>query len=350
MNAVSLDADQEKALALLTAFATQDTDHRPKLMDRLLRRKAEPTRQGFYLHGDVGRGKTMVMDRFFSSAPEPKKRRVHFHAFMLEVHDFLHARRTARTGQKGMDDALLACAAEISNKTRLLCLDEFHVRDVADAMILGRLFSALFAKDLKVVMTSNAAPDDLYKDGLQRDRFLPFIALLKDRLTLLHFGGATDYRLNRLRGAQTYYSPAGQEATEKMRAIFLDLADGMEPEPVRLTVKEREILIPLAAREGAWFTFAELCETPKSALDYLELARRYSVFFIRDIPPLDDGKHNAVLRFITAIDALYDCRARAIVSAAVPLENLYTGDMHGKAFGRTASRLTEMQAAHYGAP
>lgn len=327
-----------------------DEDQRRALegLARLAPSKKPPPKSGFYLWGGVGRGKTMVMDLFFGAAPFEKKRRVHFHAFMLEVHDCLHARRNSRRKGEDIGDALLACAEDVAKKARLLCFDEFHVKDVADAMILGRLFTALFAKGVTVVMTSNIPPDSLYEDGLQRDRFLPFIALLKEKLEIVHFRGETDYRLGRLRGARTYYWPHDGDARAEMEKIFSAIAEGAPEGPVDITVKGRFIHVPRAAREIAWFSFHELCETAKSAVDYLELSGIFRAFIVEDVPRLDDTRHNAVLRFITLVDTLYDRRARLVVSAAAPPEKLYTGEMHAAAFQRTVSRLLEMQSEGYG--
>jgi cell division protein ZapE len=333
------DEDQRRAIEALERLTAQLAD-KPK--------KGKPAPRGFYFHGGVGRGKTMVMDLFFAAAPTPKKRRVHFHAFMLEVHDILHMLRTTRKESGRIDGDLIACADKIASEARLLCFDEFHVKDVADAMILGRLFTALFERGVAVVMTSNIAPDDLYRDGLQRDRFLPFIALLKERLEVFAFGNGADYRLGRIRDVQTYYWPHDEAAHGEMEKIFATLADGTAGEHLDITVKGRFIQVPKAAREAAWFPFSELCETAKSAVDYLALSEIFRVFIIEDVPALDDARHNAVLRFITLIDTLYDRRARAIISAALPPERLYRGEMHAAAFSRTVSRLMEMQSKEYG--
>jgi len=299
--------------------------------------------KGYYFYGGVGRGKSMVMDLFFATVPIAKKRRVHFHAFMLEVHDFLHRTSTP----DGMDGTLIACANKIAAETKLLCFDEFQVKDVADAMILGRLFTALFERGVIFVMTSNIAPDELYADGLQRDRFLPFIALLKEKLNVFNFTGAQDYRLKTLREGQLYFWPNDEDATREMGKILKTMADGKPVEPVDIAVKERVIHVPSAVRDVAMFTFEELCGQPKSALDYLELVKRFHVFFVKDVPKLNDNRRDATVRFITLIDTLYDHHVHLVISAAGPPNELYRGDDNAAVFARTASRLIEMQSKEY---
>lgn len=346
------DADQQQAIAGLEELRQflvndKDTSKPHRLVRKVLNKKNKhPHARGFYFYGGVGRGKSMIMDLFFASVDIQKKRRVHFHAFMLEVHDFLHTARTA-AAQDRIDDTLIACADKIAHETRLLCFDEFQVRDVADAMILGRLFTALFDKGVTVIMTSNIAPDHLYADGLQRDRFLPFIALLKKELHVLFFSGATDYRLNRLREGQVYFHPHNAAADAKLADIFATLADGKEGTPLDISIKGRILHVPCMARETAMFSFAELCEQPKSALDYLELVKRFRVFLLKDVPKLTDADRNATIRFVNFIDTLYEHQARLVMSAAVPADQLYHGDENAKIFERTVSRLMEMQSREY---
>ncbi len=337
------DPDQARAIAALDRLRGELATV-PGGWRQWLGRKKAPAPKGYYFHGGVGRGKSMLMDLFFASVEGVPKRRVHFHAFMLEVHDFLHA---TRTGKERIDGALLACADKIAAESRLLCFDEFQVRDVADAMILGRLFTALFERGVTMVVTSNVAPDDLYADGLQRDRFLPFIALLKERLHVFSFAGDVDYRLNRLMDAQLYFWPDDDRARSELERLFGLVADGEEGSAMDIAVKGRTIHVPRAVREVAAFTFAELCEKPKSALDYLELAKRFRVFVLSGVPAMTDEKRDAALRFVTLIDALYESHARLIVSAAVAPENLYQGETHAGVFARTVSRLMEMQSRTY---
>lgn len=347
--AIRPDPEQREALVRLQALRDALENPAPKT-GFLFFKKDAPAPRGLYLHGGVGRGKSMLMDMFFGATAIEKKRRVHFHAFMLEVHDFLHRRRTGAekaTEKTRIDNDLIAAADAIADDVRLLCFDEFQVKDVADAMILGRLFTALFERGVVVVTTSNIPPDDLYRGGLQRELFLPFIALLKEKLDVIPFTGDTDYRLQKLRALKVYFWPHDRDAHDALGRIFAAAADGEDPQPQRITVKGRTIDIPRAAKTACAFTFAELCEQPKSALDYLELVRLFHVFVVEDIPKLDDQRRDAVLRFVTLVDTLYDHHALLAVSAALPPEQLYTGTQHAGAFDRTVSRLMEMQSQEY---
>ncbi|MBI1215529.1 MAG: cell division protein ZapE [Alphaproteobacteria bacterium] len=352
--ALQPDEDQRRALCALDGFcgslAARPAPEKRKFRLFGGKRAAASSPGGFYFHGGVGRGKSMVMDMFFAAAPVEEKRRVHFHAFMLEVHDALHVLRSVRAkGAQGrIDGDLITVAEDIAARTRLLCFDEFQVKDVADAMILGRLFTALFDRGVAVVMTSNIAPDDLYADGLQRDRFLPFIALLKERLTVFAFSGETDYRLRRLSGdLKVYFWPHDADAHESLDRIFRTVADEEAGAPRDITVKGRRLHVPRAANEVAAFSFGELCEQPKSALDYLELTKRFRVFIVENVPRLDDRRSDALLRFVTFVDTLYDSRARLAVSAAAPPDQLYEGQENRLVFERTVSRLMEMQSREY---
>jgi cell division protein ZapE len=311
----------------------------------LARRPKAAAPQGLYLYGPVGRGKSMLMDLFFAGAPVERKRRAHFHAFMAEVHDRLHAWRRAARGTKS--DPLPDLAAEIAADAWLLCFDEFVVADIADAMILGRLFESLFAQGVVVVATSNFPPDRLYEGGLQRERFLPFVALLKDRLDLLDLGEGTDYRLARLKEMPVFHMPLGPEATARLDEAFRQLTEGAEARPDSLTVKGRRLEVPMAARGVARFSFPELCERPLGAEDYLTVATHFHTLVLDGVPRLTPDRRNEARRFMTLIDALYEHRANLVMAADAPPEEIYTGAEGGFEFRRTVSRLNEMQAADY---
>lgn len=310
-----------------------------RLLGRLFADKA-PTPRSVYLWGPVGRGKTMLMDLFFDSATEPKKRRVHFAAFMLEVHARLHALRAA-----GHGDAIDMLAREIAGEIRLLCFDEFQITDIADAMVIGRLFTGLFAGGTVMVATSNTAPDDLYAGGLQRALFLPFIALLKQTVDVLEVAGPDDHRLGRLHGRKVYLVPADDAAEAELGHIFKDLAAGAAPHHAVIAVPgERRLDIPRAGPKVAWFDASDLIGEARSAADYLALAESYDTVILSHIPRLAADQRNEARRLITLVDVLYDSGTRLIASADAPPEQLYATGLHAKEFERTASRLIEMQS------
>lgn len=306
-------------------------------------RKAEPAaKQGLYLWGGVGRGKSMLMDMFFQHAGLPGKRRVHFHAFMQEVQNALHeARKT------GVEDAIKPVAEDIARDLKLLCFDEMQITDIADAMIVGRLFERLFAAGVVIVTTSNRPPADLYKDGLNRQLFLPFIALLEERMEVDELDARTDYRQDRLAGEQVWFAPADASAKRAMDVIWRDLTGGRD-EPLTLEVKGRSVVIPRFWAGQARATFAQLCGTALGPADYLALVGAANVLVLEDIPQMGPANANEAKRFVTLIDTLYEGHVRLVASAETEPEQLYVKGAGAFEFERTASRLREMQGADWG--
>ncbi len=341
------DPAQEAAIQRLQRVAgelkqpTQATV-RPGLLDRLLGRPATatPPTRGLYLWGGVGRGKTYLMDTFFHALDLEAKQRLHFHRFMKQVHEEL---KTVRNQQ----DPLSLVAERLARKTRLLCLDEFFVSDITDAMLLAGLLKALFERGVTLVTTSNIPPDKLYQDGLQRVRFLPAIELLKTRLEVFHIDAGVDYRLRYLDSVTLYHTPMGGAADARL----LDAFEHVSPEP-GVVGGELEIegrLIP-TQRQGdgvVWFDFATLCEGPRSQNDYIEIARLYHTVVLSDIPALDRDREDPARRFLNLVDEFYDRHVKLIVSAAAPIEQLYQGERLRFEYQRTVSRLTEMQSHDY---
>lgn len=302
-----------------------------------------PAPRGVYLHGDVGRGKSMLMDLFAGAVRGVRLRRVHFHAFMLEVQRRLHGLRE----QGAREDPLQTLAAELAGEQRVLCFDEFHVVNIADAMILGRLFEGLFARGVVIVATSNWPPDRLYENGLNRDRFLPFIALLKTKVDVLALDGPVDYRLERLRDLAVYHHPLGPEADAALDATFAALTDGARPGSVELAVGTRTLKVPVAAGGVARFEFADLCSRALGAADYLALTERFHTLFLDRVPVLTPDRRNEARRFMTLIDALYERRMMLFLSAELPAERLYPSGDGAFEFQRTVSRLLEMQSSDW---
>ena len=310
----------------------------------LARRREADAPQGLYIFGPVGRGKSMLMDLFFATAPIERKRRVHFHAFMIEVQETLHRWRQDKDGK---DDVIAALADKVAGEATLLCFDEFHVSNIADAMILGRLFEALFDRGVVVVATSNWEPDDLYQGGLQRDRFLSFIALIKGKLDVLELDAARDYRLQRIKDMRTYFHPLGDLAARHMTESFARLTGGAAPHPDHLIVQERRLDVPRQAEGVAWFDFNELCAQPLGAADYLAIATHFNTVLIDCVPTLSPDQRDVARRFVTLIDALYEHRVNVVIAAAAPPERLYPSGDGSFDFGRTVSRLSEMQSVDY---
>lgn len=305
------------------------------------KRAPEPPK-GLYLWGGVGRGKSMLMDMFAGHMGDIPARRVHFHAFMQEIHSAMHeARKT------GVDDAIAPVAASVAASVKVLAFDEMQITDITDAMIVGRLFQALFAAGVVVVTTSNRTPDDLYKNGLNREIFLPFIELIKAKMVVLELTSPRDYRQDRLAGSQSYFTPVNAQSRAAMDAVWQDLTGG-EGEKLTLRVKGRDVIIPRFRNGIARAGFHALCGQPLGAADYLSLAEACRVLVLDDIPALGRTNFNEAKRFVTLIDALYEAKVRLICSAAASPEMLYLEGEGTFEFERTASRLREMQAEGWG--
>ncbi len=358
VEAGDLTADDAQRLAaerlqdLWVKLRGYDPPPRPahgRFFGRLLRRRPtegapEDHPNGLYLVGEVGRGKSMLMDLFFEHALVPRKRRIHFHRFMQEAHGRIHAWK--REHPEG-DDPILPLADRIAAEAPLLCFDEFQVNDIADAMILGRLFGALFERGVVVVATSNTAPDDLFRGKPGRDAFLPFIGLLNRHLDVLVLQGERDFRRARLRGMPTWHVPAGARAERALDEVFRQLTGGMPAGPDRLMVMGRVLPVPLAAAGVARFDFAALCGVPLGAGDYLTLATHFHALVLDGVPRLSPENFDEARRFIVLVDALYDHRVKLVASADAMPDQLYQRGEGAQAFERTASRLEEMQSQDY---
>jgi cell division protein ZapE len=350
--ALAPDAAQEAAIERLQALEDALTRRKTGLFAR--KRTAPP--KGVYLWGGVGRGKTVLMDLFFNNSHAHPRRRVHFHEFMAETHERVAAwralpekarRRHKGVNRKSVDDPIAPVAFDIASHARLLCFDEFHVSDIADAMILGRLFDALLANDVVVVATSNRHPDDLYPGGINRQLFLPFIETLKSRLDVIELVAARDYRLAQLSGAPVYYQPLGPAADAAMDAAWARFICGGREHADRIEVKGRVIKVARAARGAARFEFDELCARPLGASDYLAIARRYGTLFIDRIPRMSAGQRNEAKRFVILIDTLYEMKTKLVCSADAEPDELYNEGDGAFEFARAASRLMEMRSQNY---
>lgn len=308
-----------------------------------LGRRTESPPMGLYIYGPVGRGKSMLTDMFFDTAPVERKRRVHFHAFMLEV----QKRLTELRQRDKQADPLMRVAAEIAQESWLLCFDEFHVVNIADAMILGRLFEAFFEHGVVVVATSNVAPQDLYRGGLQRDRFLPFIDLILEKLDVLDIGEGRDFRLDRLKGEPVWHTPLGPDATAQLDKAFATLTDDAAPRPQEIELQGRKLVAQRTARGIARFTFDELCRQPRGAADYLAIAECFHTVMVEDIPKLVASERDAAKRFVVLVDSLYENKVNLFATAEVEPGDLYTEGDTAFEFERTVSRLMEMQAEDY---
>jgi cell division protein ZapE len=304
--------------------------------------------RGLYIWGDVGRGKTMLMDVFYETAEVEKKRRAHFHEFMADVQDRLNVARQALKGSKDADP-IAPVASDLADEALLLCFDEFHVNDIADAMILSRLFERLFERGVIMVATSNVPPGDLYKEGLNRPLFLPFVRLLQEKCDTIHLAARTDYRLEKLSGTQMWHVPADREAQQQIDEVWRKLAGRSGGTPCDLSYRGRTIHVPFAGNGAARFDFTDLCHQPLGAADFVQLAHNFHTMVIEDIPVMTPDQRNEAKRFILLIDALYDNAVKLVASAAAERDEIYQGQGTTEAteFKRTASRLIEMGSTEY---
>jgi cell division protein ZapE len=334
------DPAQQRAIDALERCENEWADYkarRSNVIAKMLVRPPIP--RGVYMHGGVGRGKSFLMDCFFQSVPLKRKVRLHFHEFMREVHRELQE-------LKGQQNPLDELGKRIARRFRLICFDEFHVADVTDAMILHRLLDSMFANRVSIVTTSNFHPDDLYPNGLHRDRILPAIALLKQKLEVINVDNGTDYRRRTLEHVKLYHSPLGEAAEAALKQAFDELAEARDESPL-LHIEHRELRALRRAGGVVWFDFATLCGGPRSQNDYLELAQQFHTLILSKVPQMPPRLASEARRFTLLVDVLYDRRVKLIMSAAVPAEELYTEGPLAHEFPRTVSRLQEMQSAEY---
>jgi len=348
------DAGQLDVLARLDSLARQlegyDLPVAANGLARLFKRNSAP---GFprsaYIWGEVGRGKTLVMDLFHDAIAPKTKRRVHFHAFMQEVHRDIHAYR--KDQDKGLIDAdtdpIASVAGTIAGEASVLCLDEFQVRDITDAMILGRLFQTLHKAGCVIVATSNIPPDELYRNGLNRNLFEPFIEFIQSRFDVIQLEGPSDYRLEKLSGEEVYFCPLGPGSLARLKLLWRKVTGNDNGAAGELQVQGRVLPVPRAARGAAWFTFSELCDSPLGSADYLAIAEAYKIVFIEGVRELSEAQGNAARRFINLIDTLYDAKARVVISADTPPQGIYRFAETPVEFARTVSRLREMQSVQW---
>jgi cell division protein ZapE len=352
--AIELDPAQERVAEAFADLEQRLARYKPLrkqgLLGRLFADKDDAPPRGLYVHGDVGRGKTMLMDLFFQQSPVEHKRRAHFHEFMADVHERIYGyRQSIARGDIPDGDVIALTAASIFEQAWLLCFDEFHVTDIADAMILGRLFARLFDLGTVVVATSNVAPEDLYKGGLNRSLFVPFIAQISQHMEVLRLDARTDFRLEKLAGVKMWLVPADAAAAATLDRAWARMTGSAPCKPLDISIKGRVLPVPCSAHGVARFSFADICEEPLAASDYLRLARDYHTIIIDRIPVMDYSDRNAAKRFITLIDTLYDNGVKLMASAAADPLSLYVATEGNEAneFKRTSSRLIEMSSESY---
>ena len=352
--AIEPDAAQAEVAEAFAVLEQRLSAYKPPrkqgLFERLFADKDEAPPRGLYVHGEVGRGKTMLMDLFFQASPVQHKRRAHFHEFMAGVHERIYAyRQNIARGEIANGDVIMLVAREIFEEAWLLCFDEFHVTDIADAMILGRLFAKLFELGTVVVATSNVAPDELYQGGLNRALFLPFIAQIEAHMNVMRLDARTDFRLEKLAGIKMWLVPDDDEAELALDKAWTKMTGNAPCKPREISIKGRVLRVPCSAHGVARFSFADLCEAPLAASDYLRLARDYHTILVDHIQVMDYPQRNTAKRFISLIDTLYDNGVKLMASAAANPVSLYVATEGNEAneFKRTQSRLVEMSAASY---
>jgi cell division protein ZapE len=351
---IERDIEQETVVQMLAGLETELASRRlarkSSSLGWLFGSRALAPIKGLYIFGDVGRGKTMLMDMFFDASRVTRKRRIHFHEFMAEVHERIHAlRQEIKVGEIKDADPIQLVAAAIAQETWLLCFDEFHVTDIADAMILGRLFKHLFELGVVVVATSNVTPGELYRNGLNRALFLPFIALIEEHMTIVRLAARTDFRLEKLAGASVWYVPADDAAAAALDEAWRRLTAGRVGEERYLPVLGRKLRVPQAAMGVARFSFRDLCQQPLAGADYLKIAHEFHTVLVDQIPIMDYARRNEAQRFIILIDTFYDNAVKVVASAATEPDALYRASegFEADAFKRTASRLIEMSSQSY---
>lgn len=346
---ISIDIKQKDILKRLdvllnevSAFSRRKRGFLSKLL--FLRSVKDRRPKGVYIYGDVGRGKSFLMDLFYEHLPfGVRGKRCHFHAFMKEIHEKINKKR-----DKGEGDVISSICHDIGEKTDIICFDEMQVNDIADAMVIGRLFEGLFLNGVTMVVTSNRHPDDLYKDGLQRDRFLPFIEMFKTYMDVVQLSGAHDYRMKHLKSLdKTYFTPLGERSERFIENAYKELTGGTGNDKVSIDVKGRSIKVPRAHMGVAMFSFNDLCDTALGSEDYIEIAKQFNTIIIRDIPELSKDEYDKAIRFIHLVDALYEHKVTLICSADADPKQLYTEGERSFEFERTASRLIEMQSEKY---
>src|SRR5580700_2985334 len=350
------DQAQLSVVSLMAQLEARLVEHRLARKSSALgwlfasRAREQPAIKGLYIYGAVGRGKTMLMDFFFEASPVLRKRRAHFHEFMIDVNERVHAiRQKMRFGECQGEDPIKMVADALAEEAWLLCFDEFHVTDIADAMILGRLFTQLFAQGIVLVATSNVAPEDLYKDGLNRALFVPFIHMIEERMDVVRLDARTDFRLEKLGGLPVWYMPADKRADAALDDAWRRLTGGHDGAAQDLPLKGRILHVPRAFMGVARFSFHDLCEAPLAAVDYLRIAHEYHTIILDRVPVMTFDTRNAAKRFIILIDTLYDINVKLIASAAAEPDALYQADegFEVQEFKRTASRLIEMRSQAY---